>query len=70
VEDPLAEELLKGSFQGNNKIVVDAIRDEEGKIRRLDFRGETVQSAEPETDEPVAAGVGDADESAEADQDA
>jgi ATP-dependent Clp protease ATP-binding subunit ClpC len=54
IEDPLAEELLKGSFQGNNKIVVDAIRDDEGKIRRLDFRGETVERAvEPE--EPAEA---------------
>jgi ATP-dependent Clp protease ATP-binding subunit ClpB len=59
VEDPLAEELLKGTFQGNNKIIVDAIRDDEGKIRRLDFRGETVEQPEPE---PVAAGVSDSDE--------
>jgi len=64
VEDPLAEELLKGTFQGNNKIVVDAIRDDEGKIRRLDFRGETVEPPEPEP-EPVAVGVGDSDEGAE-----
>jgi ATP-dependent Clp protease ATP-binding subunit ClpC len=47
VEDPLAEELLKGTFQGNNKILVDAIRDDEGKIRRIDFRGETVEAVEP-----------------------
>ena len=47
VEDPLAEELLKGTFQGNNKILVDAIRDDEGKVRRIDFRGETVEVAEP-----------------------
>ena len=47
VEDPLAEELLKGTFQGNNKILVDAIRDDEGKVRRLDFRGETVEIVEP-----------------------
>jgi hypothetical protein len=37
----LSEELLRGSFQGNNRIVIDVIRDDEGKIRRLDFRGET-----------------------------
>lgn len=47
VEDPLAEELLKGTFQGNNKILVDAIRDDEGKVRRIDFRGETVETSEP-----------------------
>jgi ATP-dependent Clp protease ATP-binding subunit ClpC len=47
VEDPLAEELLKGTFQGNNKILVDAIRDDEGKVRRIDFRGETVEVVEP-----------------------
>jgi ATP-dependent Clp protease ATP-binding subunit ClpC len=47
VEDPLAEELLKGTFQGNNRILVDAIRDDEGKIRRIDFRGETVEVVEP-----------------------
>ncbi len=47
VEDPLAEELLKGTFQGNNKIVVDAIRDDEGKVRRIDFRGESVETSEP-----------------------
>jgi len=62
VEDPLAEELLKGTFQGNNRIVVDAIRDDEGKIRRLDFRGETVEQPEPE---PVAAGVGESSDSSE-----
>lgn len=50
IEDPLAEELLKGTFQGNNKILVDAIRDDEGKVRRLDFRGETVETVE----EPAA----------------
>lgn len=62
VEDPLAEELLKGTFQGNNKIIVDAIRDDEGKIRRLDFSGETVEQPDPE---PVAAGVGESDEKSE-----
>jgi ATP-dependent Clp protease ATP-binding subunit ClpC len=61
VEDPLAEELLKGTFQGKNKIVVDAIRDDEGTVRRLDFRGEVVDRE----DEPVAAGVGDSEESSE-----
>lgn len=58
VEDPLAEELLKGTFQGNNKILVDAIRDDEGKVRRLDFRGETVEVPEPtESSEPESDAV-------------
>ena len=52
VEDPLAEELLKGTFQGNNRILVDAIRDDEGKVRRLDFQGETVEIAEDGDAEP------------------
>ena len=46
VEDPLAEELLKGEFQGMDKVVVDAIAEESGegdskkrKLVRLDFKG-------------------------------
>jgi len=54
VEDALAEELLKGTFQGNNKIVVDAIRDDEGKVRRIDFRGETVETSEPAAPESAS----------------
>jgi ATP-dependent Clp protease ATP-binding subunit ClpC len=60
VEDPLAEELLKGTFQGNNKILVDAIRDDEGKVRRLDFHGETVEvveEVEAEADDAEASPV-------------
>jgi len=41
VEDPLSEELLKGEFEGKNKIVVDAIWDDDHeRITRLDFQGE------------------------------
>jgi ATP-dependent Clp protease ATP-binding subunit ClpC len=40
VEDPLSEELLQGTFQGKDTIVVDAVRDDEGKLRRLQFKGE------------------------------
>jgi len=40
VEDPLAEEILRGSFDGLNTIVVDAVKNDEGKTLRLDFRGE------------------------------
>jgi ATP-dependent Clp protease ATP-binding subunit ClpC len=39
VEDPLSEELLKGEFQGKDKILVDAVKDEEGKVKRLSFTG-------------------------------
>jgi ATP-dependent Clp protease ATP-binding subunit ClpC len=52
VEDPLAEELLQGRFEGKNMIVVDVIKDENGKIQRLDFKGEVRQMKEPE---PVSA---------------
>ncbi|MFO0904728.1 MAG: ATP-dependent Clp protease ATP-binding subunit [Pirellulales bacterium] len=39
VEDPLSELLLKGEFDGKDEIVVGAIRDDENKLRRLDFKG-------------------------------
>lgn len=41
IEDPLAEELLRGAFEGKNTIVVGAIKDDEGKVVRLDFQGES-----------------------------
>jgi len=47
VEDPLSEELLKGEFSGKDAIVIDAIRDDEGKLRRLDFKGSKKASEEP-----------------------
>jgi len=50
VEDPLSEELLKGEFQGKDTITVDAIKDDEDKPRRLDFKGSVTghhQQAEP-----------------------
>jgi ATP-dependent Clp protease ATP-binding subunit ClpC len=53
IEDPLAEEILRGAFEGANTIVVDAIRDDNGKVIRLGFHGETRQAEE----EPVAAGA-------------
>ena len=40
IEDPLAENLLQGVFQGKDVVVVDAIKDDQDKPRRLDFRGE------------------------------
>jgi ATP-dependent Clp protease ATP-binding subunit ClpC len=43
VEDPLSEELLKGTFAGKNKIVVNIVRDDDGKIRSLRFDSEFVE---------------------------
>jgi ATP-dependent Clp protease ATP-binding subunit ClpC len=61
IEDPLSEELLKGEFQGKDTITVDAIKDDEDKPRRLDFKGSVTghQSDQPQG-EPVAAGSGEA----------
>jgi ATP-dependent Clp protease ATP-binding subunit ClpC len=53
VEDPLAEELLRGEFQGDNLIEVDV--KEVGEKKQLVFVG----SATVEKAEPVAAGVGE-----------
>ena len=57
VEDPLSEELLKGEFQGKDTIMVDAIKDDEDKPRRLDFKGLT-NGNQPKEPEPVAAAAG------------
>lgn len=48
IEDPLAEEILRGSFDGVNTIVVDIVKNEEGKTLRLDFRGENRTTEEKE----------------------
>jgi ATP-dependent Clp protease ATP-binding subunit ClpC len=40
VEDPLAEELLRGTFEGKNTIVVSAIKGDDDKVIRLEFKGE------------------------------
>jgi ATP-dependent Clp protease ATP-binding subunit ClpC len=58
IEDPLSEELLRGTFQGMDTIVVDGIRNDEDKVIRLDFRPEKRQ-ADPPKPVPVAAGAGD-----------
>ncbi len=55
IEDPLSEELLRGAFVGKNTIVVGTIKDDEGKVTRLDFVGE--QRNEPIPAEPAAAGA-------------
>ncbi len=58
VEDPLSEELLQGNFQGKNKIIVDVVRNEEGKVKHLKFDSSFVSpsdaAAKPEV---VAAGA-------------
>ncbi len=53
IEDPLAEELLRGTFEGKNTITVEAIKDSDGKITRLDFKGEVRDQSEAV--EPAAA---------------
>jgi ATP-dependent Clp protease ATP-binding subunit ClpC len=55
IEDPLSEELLRGAFEGKNTIVVDVFKDAEGKVTRLDFKGESREGGAPS--EPVAAGA-------------
>ncbi|MFK7736462.1 MAG: ATP-dependent Clp protease ATP-binding subunit [Pirellulaceae bacterium] len=62
IEDPLAEEILRGKFEGVNTIVVDVIRDDEDKVVRLGFRGET---RKPEEEEAVAVGEGSSEEGEE-----
>jgi ATP-dependent Clp protease ATP-binding subunit ClpC len=55
IEDPLAEELLKGEFAGQNLIHIDVEKDDEGKVKRLKFEGKKVQE-EPETVAAAAEG--------------
>ena len=55
VEDPLAEELLRGTFEGKNTLLVDVVKDADGKISRLDFKGEARDPVV--TVEPAAAGA-------------
>jgi ATP-dependent Clp protease ATP-binding subunit ClpC len=59
VEDPLSEELLQGSFVGKNRINVELVRDDDGKMKHLRFVGEFVEAAEKtELSEPIAVGAG------------
>ncbi len=63
IEDPLSEELLKGEFEGKNHIQVDAIKDDEDKLKRLSFVGSFI-----EREVPATAGVsGDGESSESAD---
>ena len=63
IEDPLSEELLKGEFQGKDKIVVDVVKNEEGKIRRLKFVGGHGKS-DPEPATAAASGEPSGDKDA------
>jgi ATP-dependent Clp protease ATP-binding subunit ClpC len=55
VEDPLSEELLRGNFEGKNTIIVEVFKDSDGKVTRLEFKGES-REASTES-EPAAAGA-------------
>ena len=57
VEDPLSEELLQNSFAGKNRIMIDVVRNEEGKMKHLKFEGVFVPSAGAKK-EAEAAGAG------------
>ena len=62
IEDPLAEELLRGTFEGKNLITVTVV--EVGEDKRLDFEGSAVETEPEEGDEPELAVVGgDSEES-------
>ncbi len=60
VEDVLSEELLKGVFQGKDKILVDGIRNDKGKVIRLDFQG--LVDDEGGEEPPVGAVAGEGDD--------
>ena len=61
IENPMADELLQGNFQGKNKIIVDGVRSEKGKkkVKRLKFDSEWVEppAAAPSEDEAVGVGA-------------
>ncbi len=59
IEDPLGEELLRGTFAGKDTIVITVHRDDTGKVTRLNFEGET-RGLPPakETEETVGAAAG------------
>ena len=70
VEDPLSEELLQGTFDGKNKIVVDVIRNDEGKIRSLKFDGFFIEPEPSDDDGPDEEPVGVGADSGSDDDDA
>jgi ATP-dependent Clp protease ATP-binding subunit ClpC len=56
IEDPLSEELLKGEFEGKNRIIVEAVKDDDGKIMRLNFSSDFVENLD---EEPVGVATGE-----------
>ncbi|HEY4235509.1 MAG TPA: ATP-dependent Clp protease ATP-binding subunit [Lacipirellulaceae bacterium] len=56
VEDPLAEELLKGEFAGKSSIRIDVKK--VGDKKQLMFDSRAANEAEPAAPEPVGAGAG------------
>ena len=56
VEDPLSEELLRGAFEGKNKIRIET--EEVGDETQLRFVGEFDAALEPKTEEPEGELVG------------
>jgi len=68
VEDPLSEELLKGTFEGKNRIEVVGVRNEDGKITNLKFNSEFIEPPEPPAEEePVGVGAGEGDDAGNGD---
>ncbi len=63
VEDPLSEELLQGNFQGKNKILVDVVRNEEGKVKHLKFDGSFVSPTDAAATKPEVVAAGASSES-------
>ena len=60
IEDPLSEELLKGEFESKNRILVDAVWDENHEsIVRLSFDGSFDESLVPEEPEPADESTGE-----------
>jgi ATP-dependent Clp protease ATP-binding subunit ClpC len=53
IEDPLAEELLRGAFEGKNHIVIKVKT--VGEQKQLDFEGQMIESAEAPEEEVAAA---------------
>ncbi|EMI55662.1 ATP-dependent Clp protease ATP-binding subunit [Rhodopirellula sallentina] len=66
IEDPLGEELLRGTFVGKDTIVIDVHRDDSGKITRLNFEGEVRGLPDPkDSEEAVGASASSEGEKSE-----
>ena len=62
IEDPLGEELLRGTFVGKDTIIIDVHRNDSGKVTRLNFEGETRGLPEEKDEETVAASSSSGDD--------